>query len=317
MIEILEASMFMSVQDGGRYGYQRYGVPTSGPMDWFAYRAANTLVKNLPGVTCIEVGLSSASFNLQADCLVVVTGAGYSLLLNGAAQPLWKVFSCHPGDVLQLVKQTGGNWAYLAVAGGFDFPEMLGSTSTYAPAGLGSGLKVGENLNFAHNVVIAHNLVGRYLPRENQLNYRQEVEARAMTGLHCERFTIEGLNTFWNTAYIVTPRSDRMAYRLQGEVITHITGADIISQGMALGSVQVPADGQPIVMMADHPTTGGYTQVAVICKADLPLVAQCEPGTGRIKFRQVTLEEAQLAYHETTCKIEPGINDEVEDWMLL
>jgi allophanate hydrolase subunit 2 len=108
-----------------------------------------------------------------------------------------------------------------------------------------------------------------------------------------------------------------MAYRLQGEVITYNAGADIISQGMALGAVQVPADGQPIVMLADHPTTGGYTQVAMVSRADLPLVAQCEPGVGRVKFKQVSLEEAQQAYLEEAQKIESGINDDVEDWMLL
>jgi len=108
-----------------------------------------------------------------------------------------------------------------------------------------------------------------------------------------------------------------MAYRLLGEVITQNAGADIISQGTALGSVQVPADGQPIVMLADHPTTGGYTQVAVVSRADLPLIAQCEPGIARVKFKQVTLEEAQQAYREEVRKIESGISDDVDDWMLL
>jgi antagonist of KipI len=317
MIEILEASLFMSVQDGGRWGYQRYGVPTSGPMDWFAHRAANTLVKNSPGSACIEAGMSTASFGIDTESFIAVTGAGYSALLNGSSQPMWTVISCHVGDELQLIKQAGGNWAYLAVAGGFDLPEIMGSTSTYAPAGLGRGLQVGDRLCVARMGCDAHSIIERYLPREKRPNYGNEVEARAMTGLHCERFTAEGLHYFWNTPYTITPRSDRMAYRLQGEVITHKAGADIISQGMALGAVQVPADGQPIVMLADHPTTGGYTQVAVVSHADLPLVAQCEPGIGRVKFKQVTLEEAQQAYREEVHKIETGINDDVEDWMLL
>lgn len=317
MIEILEASLFMSVQDGGRWGYQRYGVPTSGPMDWFAHQAANTLVRNPPGGPCIEVGMSSGTLTIRGGCLVAMTGVGYSVLLNGSTQPMWTVIRCQPGDELQLVKNPGGNWAYLAVAGGLDLPEMLGSTSTYAPAGLGSGLQVGDRLHLAHKTNPAHSLAGRNLPKEKQPNYGNEIEARAMTGLHCGRFTSDGLDSFWNTPYTITPRSDRMAYRLKGEVITLKAGADIISQGMALGSVQVPADGQPIVMLADHPTTGGYTQVAVVSKVDLPLVAQCEPGIGRVKFKQVTLEEAQQAYRDEFHNIETGINDEVDDWMLL
>jgi len=317
MIEILETSLFMSIQDGGRWGYQRYGVPTSGPMDWFAHRAANALVKNFPGDACIEVGMTSANFSIQTDCQVVVTGAGYFVTLNGSAQTMWTVFSCQARDVLHLAKQPGGNWAYLAMAGGVDLPQMMGSTSTYFPAGLGSALQTGKKLRLGHKVNAAHSLVGRNLPREKQPQYGSEVEAMAMTGLHSKRFTPEGLNSFWNTAYSINPRSDRMAYRLQGEVIIHKEGADIISQGTALGSVQVPADGQPIVMLADHPTTGGYTQIAVVSRADLPLIAQCEPGIGRVKFKHVTLEKAQHAYREEVRKIESGINDDVDDWTLL
>ena len=317
MIEILEVSLFMSIQDGGRWGFQRYGVPTSGPMDWFAHRVANALVKNPPGDACIEMGMTSASFRIQADCQVVVTGAGYSILLNGSAQPMWTVLRCPAGDVLQLVKQAGGNWAYLAVAGGFELPDMLGSTSTYAPAGLGSVLRAGNKLQLAFRGSAAHSLVGRNFPKDKRPNYGNLVEVRAMTGLQSNRFTPEGLHSFWNTPYTITPRSDRMAYRLQGEDITHEAGADIISQGTAFGSVQVPADGQPIVMLPDHPTTGGYTQIAVVSRADLPLIAQCEPGIGRVKFKHVTLEEAQHAYREEVRKIESGISDDVEDWMLL
>ncbi len=317
MIEIKDASLFMSMQDGGRWGFQRYGVPTSGPMDWFAHHAANALVKNAPGRAVIEMGMSSATLTIQTSCLVAVTGVGYRVQLNGSAQPMWTAIACQAGDQLQLVKQAGGNWVYLAVAGGFDLPHIMGSASTCAPAGLGRALQVGDRLHLAGQARDAHSLVGRFLPREMRPKYGNAVEVRAVSGLHHERFTPGGLHSFWNTPYTITPNSDRMAYRLRGEVISHIAGADIISQGMVLGAVQVPADGQPIVMQADHPTTGGYTQVAVVCTADLPLVAQCEPGMGRVKFRQVTLEEAQQALADAVREIETGINDDLEDWMLL
>jgi len=108
-----------------------------------------------------------------------------------------------------------------------------------------------------------------------------------------------------------------MGYRLQGELITHAKGADIVSQGMVLGAVQVPADGQPIVMMPDHPTTGGYTQIAVVIKADLPLIAQCEAGSSQVQFKEVTLEESHLLYSDLLANLKHGIVDDVEDWMLL
>ncbi len=317
MIEVVETSLIMSVQDGGRWGFQRYGVSTSGPMDWFAHHAANALVKNAPGSAVIEMGMSSTALTIQTSCLVAVTGVGYRVQLNGFAQPLWTVFACQAGDQLRLVKQAGGNWVYLAVAGGFDLPHIMGSASTYAPAGLGRMLQVGDMLHLAGRIQNAHSLLGRYLAPDKQPNYGNAVEVRAVSGLHHERFIPEGLHSFWNTPYTITPNSDRMAYRLRGEVISHIANADIISQGMVSGAVQVPADGQPIVMQADHPTTGGYTQVAVVCTADLPLVAQCEPGMGRVKFRQVTLENAQQALSDAVRKIETGINDDLEDWMLL
>ncbi|MCJ7695401.1 MAG: allophanate hydrolase, partial [Anaerolineaceae bacterium] len=139
----------------------------------------------------------------------------------------------------------------------------------------------------------------------------------ALPGLHTSRFTPEGLNAFWNDSYSVTTNSDRMGYRLQGETITHTKGADIVSQGMVLGTVQVPADGQPIVMMPDHPTTGGYTQIAVVAKADLPLIAQSEAGLDRVQFKKVTLEESHLLYTDLLSNLKHGIIDDMEDWMLL
>lgn len=317
MLEIRESSLITSLQDAGRFGYQRFGVPPSGPMDWFAHHAANILVNNPQGEACIELGFTSAVFKIACDALIAITGAGYSLTINQVPQSLWTSIWCSAGDVITLSKQPGGNWVYLAVGGGFQTVQVLNSSSTYLKAGLGHNLQQGERLILKGVSQNAKQGAGRTLPKSQRLAYQSDVSVRALPGLQTSRFTSEGLQAFWNGSYLITPNSDRMGYRLQGELITHTKGADIVSQGMVLGAVQVPANGQPIVMMPDHPTTGGYTQIAVVIKADLPLIAQCEMDLGRVQFEQVTLEESHLLKTDLKKNLKHGIIDDMDDWMLL
>ena len=317
MLEIFEPALIRSLQDAGRFGYQRYGVPVSGPMDWFAHQAANLLVNNNGGEACIELGLTSAVFKLTQDALIAVTGAGYSITVNQVLKPLWTALWCSAGDVLSLSKCPGGNWAYLAVGGGFQTEIVLNSSSTYLKAGLGHNLMQGEKLALKVPRPNGYQLAGRFLPSAKRLTYKDEVVVRGLPGLHTSLFTSDGLQTFWNGTYTITSDSDRMGYRLQGQKITHTNGADIVSQGMVLGTVQVPASGQPIVMMPDHPTTGGYTQIATVIKADLPLIAQCSVGLGRVQFEQVTLEGSHQLYSDLLANLQNGIVDDLEDWMFL
>lgn len=317
MLEVITPAFIMTFQDGGRKGYQRYGVPTSGPMDWLAHHTANLLVANAPDATCLELGISSARLQMNADALIAVTGGGYKILLDGeAVMPLWTAIWVHRGVTIDLVKVPGGNWAYLAVAGAFKVDTHMGSQSTYARAGLGQKIKPGDHidLQLASN---AYRLAGKNLTSGLRPKYHTQIHMRAMVGPHIDRFTQAGLDAFWQSAYKITSSSDRMGLRLQGEPIQHQNTADIISQGMVLGAVQVPADGQPIIMMPDHPTSGGYAQIAVVARVDLPFLAQCEPGLGLVRFSKISIVEAQRDYRQFVASLEPGLRDIEEDWMLL
>ncbi len=282
-----DAALIMSVQDSGRTGYQRFGMPVSGPMDWRAHRSANFLVGNLGGSACVEIGFSSCQVIVERDVLLSVCGAGFNLSVNGRDLPMWTAAIVKSGDILRLEKIDGGNWAYLAVAGGFETPLWLHSRSVFPRAGLGHLLIAGERLPVS--VLSDHKrlLAGRSLPLTERPVYSQTPTISVIPGPHQDRFTAEAVAAFFDGEYRLSHKSDRMGYRLKGRPLAHKRGADLVSQGMALGQIQVPADGQPIVMMPDHPTTGGYTSIGTISRADLPLLAQAQPERSVIRFRRV------------------------------
>lgn len=313
-----QAALMMTVQDLGRNGYQRFGLPESGPMDRWAQRAANRLVGNGQQEACVEVGYSTAAFRLESDMALAVTGAGYELFVNGRRLPLWMAFHGRAGDFVTLEKADGGSWAYLAAAGGLLTRSWMGSRSTYARGGLGARLAAGERLPVGLPGQEPSILAGRSFSLDGRPDYRmEEVTLRVVIGPHQHRFTDEALETFTAQPFALSPKSDRMGYRLTGPALAHTRGADLVSQGMALGEVQVPGDGQPIVMMPDHPTTGGYTCLGTVIRADLPLLAQAQPGTSRIRFEPVSVAEAQALYRRMLAKIDEGVQDEEAEWLYL
>lgn len=316
---IEQPALIMNVQDRGRSGYQRFGMPESGPMDWWAHRAANRLVGNDQGEACLELGFSKAIFRLEMDTLLAVTGAGYALRLNGRPLPLWMSFLGRQGDRITLEKVSGGNWAYLTVAGGFLTPSWMGSRSTNLRAGLGEPLVGGDRVPLALPANGFVRLAGRVLPVEGRPEYAPTsgITLRTIPGPHQDRFEPESLAAFTESVYQVSSRSDRMGYRLAGPSLAHHNGADLISQGMVLGEVQVPGDGQPIVMMPDHPTTGGYTCIGTVIRHDLPRLAQTEPGEARLQFRWVDVKTAQHLFREAVDTIDHGIPGEEDTWLQL
>ncbi len=182
---------------------------------------------------------------------------------------------------------------YLSVSGGFDSPVVMGSKSTYQKAGIGKHVEKKDTIfGYAVNGKAGVGLMHTEIPR-----YRKEVELRVVKGPHMERFTKEGIDNFFNNVHLVSPQADRMGYRLQSKAIAHKNGADIWSDAIPFGGVQVPVNGQPIILMADRQTTGGYTRIATVISVDLPKVAQLVPG-GKICFREVDVEEAQKLYRE-------------------
>ena len=269
-------------------------------MDWFAHQAANSLVGNSVNAPIVEIGMGEAVFRAKRNCILAVTGAGYEVLNYVWTFPLWTSFFVRAGWVVHVKKKSGGNWAYLAAAGGFEVETVLNSRSTYLRGGLGDSIHAGDILQTVKPSNELSKLAARNFPVEKYMAYSQSPVIEVIPGPQKERFTEEGFLTFLNSEYTLSASFDRMCYRLDGSPIQHSAGADLISEGIMMGSIQVPANGQPIVMMADSPTTGGYSKIASVVKTSLPLLAQCEAGVSKIRFKEITVEEAQEKYRQTS-----------------
>jgi antagonist of KipI len=292
-VEITDLTGIATIQDSGRRGWNKYGVPTSGPMDWFAYQTANFLLDNSPNSAVIELGLGEITFRALRDTTLSVTGAGYEVENYVWTFPLWTSFYVRAGWTVRVKKTSGGNWAYIAIAGGFDSPIIMNSRSAYLRGGLGSALKAGEILHSGKPANELLKLAARDFPFNKFMPYSQTPIIEVIPAPQTDWFTKEGIRTFYESEYTLSSSFDRMGYRLHGLAVEKAVTKELISEGMTMGSIQIPADGQPIVMMADAPTAGGYPKIANVTRASLPLLAQCEAGVSKIRFRETTVEEAQ------------------------
>lgn len=316
-LSVLQASLMMTIQDHGRTGFLRFGLPESGPMDWWAFRGANRLVNNSPDCACLEVGHSSAALLIEQDVLLAVCGAGYHTFLNGSQIPLWMAFWAKAGEQLVMEKIPGGSWVYLAAAGGIQTEKWMGSQSVNLKAGLGRVMVENDRIPLDDKTYQNRWRAGISYPQHFQPNYALDMLIGVVPGPHGDRFTAERLADFWHQPYWVTSQSDRMGYRLSGMKLTPKGGSDIISQGMVIGQIQVPSDGQPIVMMPDHPTTGGYVSIGTVCHADLPLLAQAEPEKSQISFAEISVMEAQQKLLAAIHAIDGVQRTQEEIWMNL
>jgi len=313
MLEILETGGLVTVQDAGRRGWQKFGVPVSGPMDWFAFRAANLLAGNPPGVAALEIGFGDLTLRARRDCVVAAAGAGFTVSTFVWTFPLWTSFVVRAGWRISIAKGGAGNWVCLAVAGGLDVESVLGSRSAYLRAGLGRKLEVGETLKIGKPSRPLEELAARTFSPAKQPSYSSSPVIEVIQGPQSDWVAKDGLETFYTGEYAISPSSDRMGYRLDGPAIAHAHGGDLLSEGMAAGSVQIPASGQPIVMMADCPTTGGYPKIANVVSADLPVLAQVPPRDGRIRFKATSVEEAQARYRRMRQNLEDGMEETAND----
>ncbi|GAB4499139.1 MAG: biotin-dependent carboxyltransferase family protein [Anaerolineales bacterium] len=296
MLEILEVSGIATLQDTGRRGWSKFGVPTSGAMDWVAHQTANSLLNNPPNSATIELGLGDITLHALHNTVLAVTGAGYQVENYIWTFPLWTTFYVRAGWTVRVKKTSRGNWAYIAIAGGFDSPVIMNSRSTYLRGGIGYALKTGDILHSFTPSTDLLKLAARDFPVENFMPYNQTPTIEVIPAPQAEWFTEAGIRTFYESEYTLSSSFDRMGYRLQGAAVEKEIAKELISEGMIMGSIQIPADGQPIVMMADAPTAGGYPKIANVTRASLPLLAQCEAGVSKIRFRETTIEEAQEKY---------------------
>ena len=313
-LEIIEIGGFATIQDLGRNGWRRFGVPASGPMDVFAFRAANALAGNQADCAVIEIGLGDAIFQARHDCVIAVTGAGYNLSIYAWEFPLWSSFFVRGGWNIRLSKTDNGMWAYLALNGGIQTPLVLGSRSTYLRGKIGGldgrQLQTGDILKAGNVSSVPYELAGRTLPAEMQPTYRNHPIIDVILGPQANYFSEESIARFLSSEYSVSLTSDRMGYRLEGPPLDHRRNTELISEGMTPGAIQVPASGQPIVIMADGPTTGGYPKIGGVASADLSLLAQCMPNQSRIRFRRTTVARAQKRFHDLIKGLDHIIDDE-------
>jgi antagonist of KipI len=307
--EVIQPGALTTIQDLGRYGYQQYGVSISGAMDKFSLRAANLLVGNDDGAPGLEITVIGPKLRALQPGRIAITGADLSPQINGNPLSMWLSAEVKEGDILSFGSRKNGCRAYLAFGGGgVDAPVAMGSYSTH----IGSKLGGFNGRALAKGDLLSIRRPGKghvrpnpsfSFPKELIPVYGKEWQLRVVPGPQSDYFTLTGIKTFYSGEYVISPYADRMAYRLKGPTIEHKTAADILSDATPPGSVQVPGNGNPIVFLADGPTTGGYSKIAVVISTDQDRLAQACPRDS-VLFRKIGIVEAQRISKEEEGRIQ-------------
>ena len=289
IIEVVTGGLFTTIQDLGRYGYQRYGVPVSGAMDTFSLRIANLLIGNEQYQAGLEITLVGPDLKFLGDTVIAITGGDLDPKLDGESIPMWVATIAQEGSILTFGGIKDGARAYLAVAGGINMEPVLGSRSTYTRAKIGGfqgrQLATGDELSSSPTT---GRIEGHFFPKSSLPKYGHSHKVGVILGPQDHAFTENGIKTLFKSEYEVTAQSDRIGYRLSGPKIQHKRGADIISDGIPFGAIQVTGDGLPIILMSDRGTTGGYTKIGTVISADIGALAQAAPGD-TIHFNKTNL----------------------------
>jgi antagonist of KipI len=310
-IEVLKPGMHSTLQDLGRYGYQRFGIVAGGAMDDWSHRIANALVGNEEDEATLELTLQGPSLKLHTDALIAVCGADLGATVGRDPLPLGRPVLLRGSAQLDFRRMQAGCRAYLAVRGGFMVPRVLGSRSTHVRASLG-GLE-GRALRKGDTLATAPYESGFYAALERMeravaappwsvaMAVAEELpgprRVRVTAGPQWAEFSSEVQAEFLGTPFRIGVHSDRMGFRLEAGTILPRRPLEMISEAVAFGTVQVPPDGNPIVLMADRQTTGGYPKIAQVASIDLPALAQMRPHE-RLRFEMISLDEAQRYYLE-------------------
>lgn len=297
MIAVVNGGLLSTVQDAGRPGYRASGLPVAGAMDRLALAAANVLAGNAPGDAALEVTLAGGAYRFEVSVLAALAGADLSATLDGAALPAWGAFRAPAGAVLAFGAPRSGVRAYLAVRGGLGVPAVLGSRATYLRAKVGGlegrALAAGDRLPLGRARGAAR--TPATLAPEEVPPCGGGATVRVLLGPQQDRFGDAGVAAFLGTPWRVTPQNDRMGYRLDGPAVPLAGGvADILTDPVLPGAVQITGSGGPIVMMVDAQTTGGYAKIATVIGPDLRLVAQARSGDV-LRFAACGQEEAVAA----------------------
>jgi biotin-dependent carboxylase-like uncharacterized protein len=300
-VSVIKPGMLTTIQDLGRHSYRALGVSTCGVMDQLSFKLANILVGNDKNEAALEVTLIGPRLRFNHVGMIAITGANLSSSLNGMEIPMYKSIQVETGDELSFGKCKDGVRSYIAFAGGIDVPKVMGSRSTYIRGHYGGiegrAMTSGDTIPLGKSTFEPRFLSGRRIRYQDIPNFQVDRPIRFILGPHDDRFTKESLDDLINTPYTVSNESDRMGYRLQGTHLEHLSGADIASDFITPGTIQVPGNGQPIIHMADCGTSGGYTKIGVIIGVDLSYVAQKKPGD-TINFQPIDVMSAQKEWKE-------------------
>lgn len=303
-IRILTDSPMTTVQDAGRFGLQSMGVPVSGPADPDAHALAQILVGNDARAAGLELTLTGPAIEFTQDNNIALTGGDLAPRLDGVPFPTYRAMRVRRGQALTFDGRRSGFRAYLAFSGGLDVPLMMGSRATHLPSGMsgleGRKLRKGDEIGFLCPGAPFPAYPSRAAVPERIVPDGPAV-LRVVLGPQADRFTPAGIQTFLTSPYQVLSQSDRMGYRLQGDRIEHATDGNILSDGIPFGAVQVPDSGQPIIMLADRQTTGGYAKITRVVSADYSRIAQKMAGEW-ICFEAISVERAEQLQRLETFK---------------
>ena len=295
-ITIVNPGMMTTVQDLGRVGYQQFGVSVSGVMCPRSAILANILVGNEDGEAVLECTMMGPHIQFNTANCIAITGGDLGPTLDGKPIPNYAAIAVQAGQILRFTMPKSGCRAFVSFAGGLDIEPVMGSRSTYMKAKIGGfqgrKLQKGDEIKFRDPKEDLPKLDLRHMAPE--FRPRTEYTVRVVLGPQDDYFTDEGIATFLSSVYTVTPEFDRMGCRLSGEVIAHKDGGDIISDGISFGAIQVPSSGNPIIMLGDRQTTGGYTKIAGVITADFRILAQLKAGD-KVRFEKVSIAQAQDA----------------------
>lgn len=307
-LRIVSAGPSTTLQDAGRHGYLRYGITAAGPMDALAHATANLAAGNPPGATTIEVSIGGIEVTAESHPLTIaIAGGDFAISLDNRLLPDSAVVATlEPGSMLKIRAGKSGAWCYLAVAGQFMLPQELGSHSTHVRTGVGGiggrAIRAGDCLRVepaGRSALPLGRVAAPWLDRPPGI-------VRVVLGPQDDFFDKQQIALFRDGPWSVSAQADRMAFYLDGPKLTHARGYNIVSDGIAMGAIQVPGNGRPIVLMADRQSTGGYPKIATVIGPDLGRLAQTRAGT-QFRFKIVSVEEAVAARRAEAANLEQGV----------
>lgn len=320
-MEVLKSGLLTTIQDSGRYGYQKSGIVVSGAMDLYDMKIANIAVGNDENEGALEITMIGPSLKIDKGELISITGADICPTINKKKVPMGRPVYISEDCILEFGACKTGCRAYLAVAGGFDIEDVMESKSTYLRGSIGGiqgrALKKGDVIGTRSKSQLSQRLIDKLKQNKNDLNFSapkwymknyghrfsKTNEIKVFEDMQFKKFSPKSIDEFFNSDFVIDSRSDRMGYRLKGPEIQLKEKIEMVSGEVSFGTIQIPPDGNPIILLADRATAGGYPKIAHVCAVDIPKVVQFKPGE-KIRFKKIDIEEADRLYIEMLTEIE-------------